>query len=70
MDNIGVEFWIQIIIYGVGFGAIYGTITTRLKYIEQKLDKHNNVIERTYKLEERCKSNTHRLDRIDIEKEN
>jgi len=28
-----------------------GIIKTKLKYIEEKLDKHNNVVERTYKLE-------------------
>ena len=49
------EFWIglliQLAVYGVSIGAIYGTIKTRLNYIEAKLDKHNNVVERVYKLE-------------------
>ena len=49
------EFWIglliQLVVYGVAIGAIYGTIKTRLNYIEAKLDKHNNVVERVYKLE-------------------
>lgn len=49
------EFWIdlliQLVVYGVSIGAIYGTIKTRLNYIEAKLDKHNNVVERVYKLE-------------------
>ena len=47
------EFWIglliQLVVYGVSIGAIYGTIKTRLNYIEAKLDKHNNVVERVYK---------------------
>ena len=30
---------------------IYGVMRTRLDYIEKKLDKHNNVAERVYKLE-------------------
>lgn len=42
---------IQLVVYGVSIGAIYGTIKTRLNYIEAKLDKHNNVVERVYKLE-------------------
>ena len=50
------EFWIglliQLVVYGVSIGAIYGTIKTRLNYIEAKLDKHNNVVERVYKLEQ------------------
>lgn len=29
-------------------------IEYRLTKLEEKVDKHNNVIERTYKLEERC----------------
>ena len=50
------EFWIglliQLVVYGVSIGAKYGTIKTRLNYIEAKLDKHNNVVERVYKLEQ------------------
>lgn len=50
------EFWIglliQLVVYGVSIGAIYGTVKTRLNYIEKKLDKHNNVVERVYKLEQ------------------
>ena len=49
------EFWIglliQFVVYGVSIGAIFGKIKTRLNYIEAKLDKHNNVVERVYKLE-------------------
>lgn len=52
----GEDFWIgliiQLVVYGVSIGVIYGTVKTRLNYIEQKLDKHNNVAERVYKLEQ------------------
>ena len=58
------EFWIglliQLVVYGVSIGAIYGTIKTRLNYIEAKLDKHNNVVERVYKLEKQEVAN-HRI---------
>ncbi len=37
----------------------------RLKKLEEKVDKHNNVIERLYKVEERAKSNTHRLNKLE-----
>ena len=71
------EFWIglliQLVVYGVSIGAIYGTMKTRLNYIEQKLDKHNNVVERVYKLEkdqevllEKTKVANHRIE--DLEK--
>lgn len=50
------EFWIglliQLVVYGVSIGVIYGTVKTRLNYIEKKLDKHNNIVERVYKLEQ------------------
>lgn len=50
------EFWIglliQLVVYGVSIGVIYGTVKTRLNYIEKKIDKHNNVVERVYKLEQ------------------
>ena len=49
------EFWIglliQLQVYGASIGTIYGTMRTRLNYLEAKLDKHNCLVERTYKLE-------------------
>ena len=72
------EFWIglliQLVVYGVSIGVIYGTVKTRLNYIEQKLDKHNGVVERVYKLEQdqavlmnKQKVADHRIE--DLEKE-
>ena len=56
------EFWIQIIIYAISFGTVYGSIKTRLAYMEKKLDKHNNFAERVIALEQSVKSAHHRLD--------
>lgn len=72
------EFWIglliQLAVYGVSIGVVYGTVKTRLNYIEQKLDKHNNVVERVYKLEqdqavimEKQKVANHRIDDLEAE---
>nr|WP_315021879.1 hypothetical protein [uncultured Aminipila sp.] len=65
------EFWIGLIIsllvYGVSFGAFYGTVMTKLNILEKKQDEHNGLIKRMYKVEERSKSNTHRLDEIEEE---
>lgn len=36
----------------------------RLEQLEKKMDKHNNLVERMVAVEERCKSNTHRLDEL------
>lgn len=52
IDEAKLGLLIQLVVYGVSIGAIYGTIKTRLNYIEAKLDKHNNVVERVYKLEQ------------------
>lgn len=70
------EFWIGLIIqlgvYGASIGTIYGTMKTRLNYIEQKLDKHNCLVERTYKIEkdiatmeERQKVANHRIEDLE-----
>ena len=44
------EFWIgllvQLVVYGVSIGVIYGVMRTRLDYIEKKLDKQKKVEER------------------------
>jgi hypothetical protein len=67
MTNItlSTEFWIQIVIYAVSFGTVFGTFRTRLNYMEKKLDKHNNFAERVIALEQSTKSAHHRLDRLD-----
>jgi len=59
---------------GTIFGSVLGIIATnrltvfRIEQLEKKVDKHNNIIERTYILEEKIKVANHRLD--DLEKKN
>lgn len=61
------------IISGVGtlIGSIFGILTAskmtnyRIEQLEKRVDKHNNLIERMYKVEERAKSNSHRLDELE-----
>lgn len=64
MPQFDSAFWIQIVIYAVSFGTVYGTITTRLKNLEEKVNKHNNLIERMYKVEESAKSAHKRIDEL------
>lgn len=40
-------------------------IMFRLDTLEKKQDKHNNLIERMCNVEDRSKSNTHRLDKLE-----
>lgn len=54
----------QILIYAVSFGVMYGQITTRIKYIEQKVDKHNQVVERMAVAERDIKSAHRRIDEM------
>ena len=55
---------IQIVVFIVGCGVIYGILRTRLDYMEQKLDKHNNFIERVYELESNVKAIWRKMDDI------
>jgi hypothetical protein len=61
---------------GTVMGSIAGILTAnklttfRLNKLEQKVDKHNKVIERLYIVEERSKSNSHRIDNLENKYEN
>ncbi|MEF9988629.1 MAG: hypothetical protein RSC43_03870 [Clostridia bacterium] len=39
----------------------------RISKLEEKVERHNNFIERLYKIEERANSNAHRLDELERE---
>lgn len=65
------EIFIVIISFsGTLIGTFAGIITStkltnfRLKQLENKVDKHNQIIERTYKLEEKVKNNKDRIQEI------
>jgi hypothetical protein len=68
---------------GSGIGSLCGVvisnklITYRIEQLEKKVDKHNGVIDRTYKLEAKCevyeqefKVANHRIDDLEREKVN
>ena len=44
-------------------------VVYRVDQLEKKVERHNNFIERLTKVEDRTKSNTHRLDKLDGEGE-
>jgi hypothetical protein len=62
------QFWIQMIVYAVSLGSLGGVVLTRLNYLEKKMDKHNNLIERMATCESSIKSAHHRIDEIRDEK--
>ncbi len=50
------EFWIQMIVYAVSLGSFGGVVLTRLNNLENKMDKHNNLVERMATCESSVKS--------------
>ena len=56
-------------IIGSGLGAVATASKTnfRLEQLEKKVDKHNGLVERMVAVEERSKSNTHRIDALEQE---
>lgn len=56
---------------GTCIGSIAGIIASnkltdfRLKNLEAKVDKHNHLVERMCKVEDRAMSNTHRIDNLE-----
>ena len=61
-------------LFGTVLGSILGILASnkltvyRIEKLEEKVDKHNRVIERTHILEEKMKVANHRID--DLEKRN
>lgn len=64
MPQLSVEFWMQLVIYGLSVGVIYGGIRTQIKELTDKVNKHNNLIERMFKAEESVKSAHRRIDEL------
>ena len=63
--KLSTEFWVQMVVYGISLGSLAGTILARLKQIEKKQDKHNQLIERMVAVEQSCKSAHKRIDKIE-----
>ena len=56
---------------GSALGSLCGVLVNtklsnyRIEQLEKKVDKHNNVIERTYNMEEKIKVLNHRIDDLE-----
>lgn len=62
METLDAKFWLQILIYALSFGTMYGRMSTEMKWMKEKLDRHNSFQDRLVRNEESCKSMHHRLD--------
>lgn len=57
--------------FGTVAGSLLGILAAnklvnfRLEQLETKVAKHNNLIERMYKVEDRAASNSHRIDDLE-----
>lgn len=52
-------------------GSFGGTqlIKYRIEQLEKKVEKHNSIVERTYRLEEKVKVANHRIDDLERKEE-
>lgn len=62
--NLSADALISIIIYIIGFACTTGAVLTRIKFLETKVEKHNNLIERMYRVEECTKQAHQRIDEL------
>lgn len=63
------EFWVQILIYAVTFAAAWGSMNARIRFLEQKVDRHNNMVERLAVAENKLSAVNHRINEIKEEME-
>ena len=64
MPQFDTSFWVQIMVYAVTISATWGSMTQRIKMLEQKVDKHNSVVERMAVAERDLKSAWKQIDEI------
>lgn len=62
MEAMDIKFLVQVMIYIVTLGSFYGKLTTELKYMKEKLDKHNSFQDRLVMVEQSTSSAHYRLD--------
>lgn len=55
----------DIVIYLLGLAATSGTILARISALEKKVEKHNSLIERVYKLEKDAEFANDRIEKLE-----
>ena len=69
----GMTFDLNIVIYLLGLAATWGAVTYRIKALEDKVDKHNNMVERMYNVEgqvKRCEGRIKELEALHPRQDN
>lgn len=54
-----IQLIVQLCAYAISIGCLYGAISTRLSILEKKVDVHNHLVERTYRLEGQMREAEH-----------
>ena len=69
METLDMKFWLQIITTLITVGTLYGklsgdyaTLKNEIKWMKEKLDRHNSFQDRLVRVEESSKSMHHRMD--------
>ena len=58
-------FSFEMVVYLLGLAATAGAILARIAALEKKVERHNEVLERTYRLEEWRESVERRLEELE-----
>lgn len=64
LEGLDYKFFIQMIIYIGGLGVFYGTLKTELKYMKEKLDKHNSFQDRLVIVEQKSETIGEKLEYV------
>lgn len=54
----------ELVLYLLSVAASAGAVMARIRVLERKVEKHNNLVERMAVVEARTRANTDRLDRL------
>lgn len=57
------QFDWDVVVYIVGLAVMWGSLTQQVKTLEKKVEKHNNLVERIYKMEVTVKEQGRDIDR-------
>lgn len=61
----GMSFDLNTVIYLLGLAATWGAVMWRIGELEKKVDKHNNLVERMYRVEEKTNRNEGRIKELE-----
>jgi len=57
------QFEWDVVVYILGLATMWGSITQQVRTLEKKVEKHNNLVERIYKMETTVQDQGRDIDR-------